>query len=85
MHDARHLLGFTAGVITVTSFVPQVVRAWRTKRTTDLSLGTFVLLITAGSLWMFYGTLSADWPVVATNGGMVLLNVALATAKVRYR
>jgi len=85
MSDPRPLLGSVAGVITVVSFVPQVVRAWRTKRTRDLSLGTFALLITAGSLWMVYGALSADWPVTATNAGMVILNLALATAKVRYR
>lgn len=84
-HEPRILLGYVAGAITVASFLPQVVRAWRTKRTRDLSLGTFALLITAGTLWMVYGVLTRDWPVVATNGGMVLLNLALATAKVRYR
>jgi hypothetical protein len=29
--------------------------------------------------------MSRDWPVVATNSGMVALNVALAAAKIRYR
>ena len=79
------LLGTVAGVLTVASFLPQVVRAWRTKRTRDLSLGTFALLMTSGTLWMIYGALAADWPVVATNGGMVALNGALAAAKLRYR
>ena len=78
-------LGYVAGVLTVVSFLPQVVRAWRTKQTRDLSLPGFALLITAGSLWVLYGAASGDWPVVATNGGMVLLNVALLAAKVRYR
>lgn len=41
--------------------------------------------MTAGSLWILYGALSRDWPVVATNGGMVALTGALAVAKVRYR
>lgn len=79
------LLGTAAGVLTVASFLPQVVRAWRTKRTRDLSLGTFALLMTSGTLWMIYGALASDWPVVATNGGMVALNGALAAAKLRYR
>jgi MtN3 and saliva related transmembrane protein len=78
-------LGYVAGSLTVVSFVPQVVRAWRTKRTRDLSLGSFALLLAAGSLWMVYGALSRDWPIVATNGGMVALTGALAVAKVRYR
>jgi MtN3 and saliva related transmembrane protein len=81
----QHHLGYFAGVLTVVSFMPQVVRAWRTKQTRDLSLSSFALLITAGSLWAVYGAMSRDWPVVATNSGMVALNVALAAAKIRYR
>ncbi len=84
MSEPHDLLGYAAGMITVAAFLPQVVRAWRTKRTRDLSLGTFALLITAGLLWMVYGAFSADWPVVATNGGMVFLNLVLVSAKVRY-
>lgn len=80
-----HYLGYIAGVLTVGSFLPQVLRAWRTKQTRDLSLAMFALLITAGSLWMIYGAINADWPVVITNGGMVALNLALAAAKLRYR
>jgi MtN3 and saliva related transmembrane protein len=78
-------LGYVAGVITVASFLPQVVRAWRTRQTRDLSLSSLTLLITAGSLWILYGALSRDWPVVATNGGMVALLTLLAAAKLRYR
>ncbi len=77
-------LGYVAGLLTVGAFLPQVVRAWRTRRTRDLSLATFALLITTGSLWMIYGVLNADWPVIAANAGMVALNAALAVAKVRY-
>jgi MtN3 and saliva related transmembrane protein len=78
-------LGYVAGVITVASFLPQVIRAWRTRRTRDLSLGSLALLITAGALWILYGALSRDWPVVLTNSGMVGLLVLLAAAKVRFR
>ncbi len=77
-------LGYVAGVITVGAFLPQVLRAWRTRQTRDLSLSSFALLITAGTLWVVYGALSRDWPVIATNAGMVTLNLALAIAKLRY-
>ena len=78
-------LGYVAGVVTVASFLPQVVRAWRTRQTRDLSLTSLALLITAGPMWILYGALSRDWPVVATNSGMVGLLMLLAAAKVRYR
>ena len=77
-------LGYVAGMVTVASFLPQVVRAWRTRRTRDLSLASLALLITAGSMWILYGALSRDWPVVATNSGMVGLLVLLAAAKVKH-
>jgi MtN3 and saliva related transmembrane protein len=77
-------LGYVAGVVTVASFLPQVVRAWRTQQTRDLSLASLALLIAAGTLWILYGALSRDWPVVATNSGMVGLLVLLAAAKVRH-
>ncbi|HEX7977171.1 MAG TPA: SemiSWEET family transporter [Gemmatimonadaceae bacterium] len=77
-------LGYVAGLVTVASFLPQVVRAWRTRQTRDLSLASLALLITAGSMWILYGALSRDWPVVATNSGMVGLLVLLAMAKVKH-
>ncbi|GAC1478222.1 MAG: hypothetical protein NVS1B4_21780 [Gemmatimonadaceae bacterium] len=78
-------LGYFAGVLTVASFIPQVHRAWRTKATKDLSFGMFALLITSGVLWTIYGVLTTDWPVIATNAGMVALTGAILAAKVRYK
>lgn len=78
-------IGYAAGACTVISFLPQVVRAWRTKQVEDLSLGMFALLITAGALWITYGIISKDWPVIATNLGTVVLNCTILVAKVRFR
>ena len=78
-------LGFVAGALTVSSFLPQVVRTWRTKRTADLSLGMVALLVTSASLWILYGVVRRDWPVIATNTGVVGLTGALLAAKTRYK
>jgi MtN3 and saliva related transmembrane protein len=77
-------LGYFAGLLTVGSFLPQVIRVWRTRQTRDLSLGMFALLSSASSLWIIYGAITSNWPVVLTNVGMVALNGAIAAAKVRY-
>ncbi|MFL5564915.1 MAG: SemiSWEET family sugar transporter, partial [Gemmatimonadaceae bacterium] len=60
-------LGFIGGFLTVVSFLPQVIRTWRTRQTRDLSLGMFVLLVTASTLWIIYGVFIDDWSVIATN------------------
>jgi MtN3 and saliva related transmembrane protein len=85
MEENLVYLGYVAGTITVLSFLPQVVRAWRTRQTRDLSMGMFALLVTSGTLWILYGALTHDLPVVATNVGMVSLCFALVVAKLRYK
>ena len=82
---AAAYVGYVAGALTVVSYVPQVVRVWKTKETKDLSYGMFGLLVTAAALWITYGALASQWPVIATNVGCGLLNVAILTAKIRYR
>ena len=77
-------LGYLAGFLTVVSFLPQVLRTWKTRRTKDLSMGMFGLIIAASVLWIVYGAITSDWPVILTNSGMIALNGALAVAKVRY-
>ena len=57
-----HYLGYFAGVLTVASFLPQVIRTWRTRHTRDLSLGMFALLVTASTLWIIYGIVIGNWP-----------------------
>jgi MtN3 and saliva related transmembrane protein len=79
-----HYLGYFAGALTVLSFLPQVIRTWKTRQTRDLHFGMFALLVTASSLWIIYGIIIGDWPVIATNLGMVALNGAIGVAKMRF-
>ena len=79
------LVGYAAGCLTVGSYIPQVVHAWRTRRTHDLSFSTFVLLTTSAATWVAYGLLIGSVPVVLTNLGMASLTGALVLAKARFK
>lgn len=78
------LIGLLAGTVTVVSFVPQVVRVWRTRRTRDLSFGAFLLLGTGAVLWFTYGLLTGDPAVIGTNLAVGLLVSAILVAKLRF-
>jgi MtN3 and saliva related transmembrane protein len=67
------LVGYLAAVSTTVAFVPQVIRAWRTRSTGDISLGMYVLLVVGTLLWLAYGVMTDATPVVAAN----LVNVCL--------
>lgn len=60
-------LGLVAAACTMSSFVPQVLKTWRTRSAADLSVGMYALLTTGAALWLAYGVLIADLPVIVTN------------------
>ncbi|GJG89595.1 hypothetical protein tb265_47760 [Gemmatimonadetes bacterium T265] len=78
-------IGYAAGALTVLSLVPQVVRTYRTRHVGDLSWGLVMLLVISGALWLAYGVLTAQLPVILTNAGVVLLAGTLVAAKVHFR
>jgi MtN3 and saliva related transmembrane protein len=79
------MLGLTAGTLTTLSFVPQIVKAWRSRSCTDLSLG-MLLAFTAGvALWTIYGIVVGAPPIVATNAITLILALVLVGLKLRFR
>lgn len=78
-------LGYAAGGLTVLSLVPQAVQAFRTREVRDISWGLITLLIASAALWIAYGLLSSQLPVIVTNVGVVTLATIILVAKFRFR
>lgn len=66
------------------SLVPQAVRVYRTREVEEISWGLVTLLVASGTLWVTYGVLSSQRPVILTNVGVVILAGAILVAKVRF-
>ena len=79
------LLGLVAGTLTTAAFVPQVVKAWRTRSTSDISLGMFVLFNIGLVLWLAYGVVIGSWPIVLTNVVTLALALTILFFKLRYK
>ena len=61
------ILGLVAGCCTTLAYLPQVIKAWRTRSTRDISLGMFSLMACGLLLWLAYGLLLHDVPLIASN------------------
>lgn len=79
------LFGYIAGFLTTLSFVPQVVRAFRTKHCEDLSWAWLFVFQTGLCLWFIYGLILHNWPMILSNSITMLLCFALMTMKARYK
>ena len=78
-------LGLVAGAITTAAGIPQVVRAYRTKHTRDISIWQPVLLNIGMTLWLIYGVALGDMPLIVANAISLLCYSALIIMKIRYR
>jgi MtN3 and saliva related transmembrane protein len=76
-------LGYVAALFATGSFVPQVLKTWRTRSAEDLSFLMLFSHILGMLLWLAYGVMIESTPVVAANAVAVLLDVALIVLKLR--
>lgn len=77
------LLGTLAGLCTTGSFVPQLVKSWRSGDTGALSTRMYGALVVAFALWMAYGAVIGSWPLVAFNVANLVLSGAVFALKIR--
>jgi MtN3 and saliva related transmembrane protein len=77
-------LGFVASVFTSSSFVPQVWRTWRTRDVSGISLPSYAIITCGLVLWLLYGVLRGDLPIIVANAIMVGLTGAIATMKIVF-
>jgi len=78
------LVGLAAAFFTTVSFLPQVVRAWRTRSTRDLSLQSFATYAVGLTLWLIYGLMIRDVPLIAANGLTLLLALTILGLKLKH-
>jgi MtN3 and saliva related transmembrane protein len=78
-------IGTAAGLCSTSSFVPQVLKAWREGDTAAISKRMYVITVTAFSLWIIYGAMIASLPIVVFNGASLVLSTIILILKVRRR
>jgi MtN3 and saliva related transmembrane protein len=78
------MVGLAAALFTTTAFLPQVIRAWRTRSTRDLSYGTFVTYAIGLAMWLIYGVMIRDVPLMLSNGTTFLLALTILGLKLRH-
>jgi len=78
-------VGTIAATLTTTAFAPQAAKAWRSRSTADVSLAMLMMLTSGITLWLVYGLLIGNGPLIAANAVTLVLALAILAAKIRYR
>ena len=78
-------LGLLAATITTMAFFPQILKIWKTKKTEDISFFMYVILATGISLWLIYGFLINDLPLILANLVTIVLVFSVLFLKMKYK
>lgn len=79
------ILGLIAGGLTSIASMPQLIKVIKTRNVEDLSWLMLVILITGLSLWVWYGVLQNELPIILSNAFAVLVNVSLLSCYLLFR
>lgn len=80
-----NVLGIVAGVLTSVSMIPQLIKVIKEKNVEDLSLVMILVLICGLSLWVWYGILQNELPIILSNAFAVLVNLTLLVCFISFR
>jgi len=65
--DFTSIIGNIAALLTTISFLPQAIKTIKTKDTGSLSFPMYLLFVTGVSLWLIYGMLNNQMPIIIGN------------------
>ncbi len=78
------IIGIMATVFAVSSSIPQIIKALKTRKTDDVSIWLVVVLIIGLSLWVIYGIGINDLLISIANSIAVAINTFLLILKIKY-
>lgn len=68
----------------MTSFAPQIVKIWRTRDASEISLTMYLVTVTGFCLWTAYGLLTGSWPVTVSNLVCLAMSGTVLALKWRF-
>lgn len=76
-------VGYLAAILTTVAYMPQTIKAVRERNTISLSMGMYILSSLAALIWLWYGSLISNWPIMLCNLIIFLLSFTTLIMKIR--
>lgn len=82
--NTTQIVGIIAGVLTAISMLPQLIKMVKEKKADDVSLLMLLVLLAGLSLWVVYGIMREDLPIIVTNSFSLMLNITVVILRLKY-
>ncbi|KIA94508.1 MULTISPECIES: SemiSWEET family sugar transporter [unclassified Flavobacterium] len=75
--ETTNIIGLVAGICVTIAVIPQIIKVWKSKKVKNVSLTMFSTLTLGIFLWVVYGFLKKDYPIMITNSISLFLNLLM--------
>jgi MtN3 and saliva related transmembrane protein len=75
------IIGGIAALLSTLSFVPQAIKIIRSRDTSGISTGMYIVTVIGFAMWTAYGALQTAWPLIASNSICLVLSAFILTMK----
>ena len=82
--SATDLIGYIAMSLTTLAFAPQALHTLKTRDVSGISLAMYLSFTTGVALWLTYGLLRGDGPIIIGNAITLVLALVILILKLRY-
>lgn len=79
------VIGIIAGAFSCTTFLPQVIKTWKSKSTKDVSLTMFLIATLGTALWLIYGLMINSISIIGTNIVVLFFSITMLILIYRNR
>jgi len=77
--------GTAAALCSITSFAPQMIKIWKERDASSVSLKTYSLTVICFVLWVVYGVMTEAWPVTIANSCALVMAAGVLAMKWRFK
>lgn len=77
-------IGVVAGLCSMTSFIPQIVKILRERSAAAVSLHMYAVTIVGFICWTAFGALTQSWPVTLANAVCLVLVTVIFALRLRF-
>jgi len=78
------IIGYLAGLLILISIIPQIIKSWKTKSTKDLSLPRYLIYVLGVVLWLVYGIVLLNGPMIVVNSINLILASTMVYLKLKH-
>ena len=80
--DYSNLIGASAALLTTIAFLPQAYKSYKTRDLSGISLPMYSILTLGVGLWLVYGVLIGDWPLMVSNAITLCSSIVILILKI---